>query len=61
MRVRMKIRIMGSRDGVRWPAIGGEVDLPDHEAAKMCASGFAEPVVVEAKESRPAKAKEKRG
>jgi hypothetical protein len=40
----MRIQITGTRDGVRWPAPGGVVDLPDHEAARLCANGRAEPV-----------------
>ena len=45
MKVRMKIQITGSRNGTYWPAPGGEITLPDHEGAKMCAAGSAEPVV----------------
>jgi len=44
VKVRMLMQITGSRDGVRWPAPGGTVELPDAEAAKMCAAGYAEPV-----------------
>lgn len=44
MKVRMKIQITGTRDGVRWPGVGGEIDLPDHEAMRLCANGRAEPV-----------------
>lgn len=44
MKVRMEIQITGTRNGVRWPAPGGEVDLPDGEAADLCAQGFAVPV-----------------
>lgn len=44
MKVRMKIAITGTRDGVRWPGVGGEIDLPDHEAMRLCANGRAEPV-----------------
>lgn len=48
MRVRMLIQLTGTRDGVRWPSRGGEVDLPDREGAKLCAAGYAEPVAVKA-------------
>ncbi|MBK7450573.1 MAG: hypothetical protein IPJ47_14590 [Anaerolineales bacterium] len=48
MRVRLLLQLTGTRDGVRWPAPGGEVDLPDREGAKMCASGYAEPVAAKA-------------
>lgn len=62
MKVRMKEQILGTRDGVRWPAPGGEVNLPDREGAKLCAAGSAEPVAEVAKaEQRPApKRSEKR-
>lgn len=45
MKVRMQIQITGTRNGAYWPAPGGEIDLPDREGAKMCASGVALPVV----------------
>jgi hypothetical protein len=59
MKVKMKAQITGTRNGVAWPAPGGEVDLPDTEGAKLCASGFAIPVV-EDKVEKPAKRAEKR-
>lgn len=40
----MLISISGTRDGQPWPARGGEIVLPDAEAAEMCANGYAEPV-----------------
>lgn len=40
----MKVYISGTRNGEAWPAPGGEVDLPDQEGAKLCASGLATPV-----------------
>lgn len=43
MLVRMKRHITGTRDGVEWPAVGGEIDVPDHEAADLIAAGHAEP------------------
>ena len=65
MKVRMKTQITGTRDGVRWPAPGGVVDLPSREAAKLVDAGFAEAVAeapVERSERRPAaKRAEKRG
>lgn len=45
MKVRMKAQILGARNGVRWPAPGGVVDVMDAEARKLLASGLAEPVV----------------
>lgn len=44
MRVKMKVQITGTRNGVAWPAPGGEVDLPDREGAKLCDAGLATPV-----------------
>lgn len=44
MKVEMKIKIAGSRNGVRWPPAGEVVDLPDGEAADLCAAGLAKPV-----------------
>lgn len=55
MKIRLLEQITGNRDGVRWPAPGATIDLPDNEAAKLCASGRAEPVAEPAKaEKRPA-------
>ena len=45
MKVRMKVQVTGTRNGAYWPAPGGEITLPNHEGAKMCAAGSAEPVV----------------
>jgi len=44
MKIRMKLQIVGSRDGVSYPAAGETMDLPDNEAAKLCAAGLAEPI-----------------
>lgn len=41
MRVRMKQGIGGYRNGEPWPAIGGCIDLPDHEAADLIVAGYA--------------------
>ena len=59
MKIKMLEQITGTRDGVRWPAVGEEIDLPDHEAAKLCAAGRAKPVEtrrasVETATSKPA-------
>jgi len=56
MRIRMKTQILGTRDGEAWPPKGGIKDIPDHEGARLCANGFAEPVVEERIEKRPAPA-----
>lgn len=62
MKVRMKTQVLGNLDGVRWPAPGGEIDLPDRLALHEIAAGRAEPV---AEAPKPAKATarkaEKRG
>lgn len=58
----MNIQITGTRDGVRWPPPGEVKDLPDHEAARLCAAGSAEPVAERAQpEKAVAPAAEKRG
>ena len=57
MKVRMRVQITGLRNNVRWPGPGEVVDLPDAEAAKLCKNGFADPVVEERVEKRPAAAK----
>lgn len=50
----MNTRIEGTRNGVRWPEAGGEVDLPSGEAADLISQGLAAPVVEERTEKRPA-------
>lgn len=44
MKVRMLIDVSGARNGQPWPPRGQDVDLPDDEAAGLCAAGIAEPV-----------------
>jgi hypothetical protein len=39
----MKSRIGGTRNGEEWPAVGGVVDVPDHEAADLITAGYAAP------------------
>ena len=46
MRVRMRVDVSGTRNGAPWPRRGGEIDLPDNEAAQLCAAGMAEPIAV---------------
>mgnify|MGYP006058158817 FL=1 len=61
MKVRMKTQLTGTRNGVRWPAPGGEVTLPDNEGADLCAAGLAEPVAERAQpETATPKRAEKR-
>lgn len=57
MKIKMLTRIEGTRNSIRWPEAGTVIDLPDGEAADLCASGLAEPVAVaptEKAEKRPA-------
>lgn len=51
MKIRMTEQLTGTRNGIRWPKPGEEVELPEHEAAKLLKSGQAEPVV-DSKEER---------
>ena len=44
MKIRMKADVSGSRNGQPWPARGETLELPDDEAANLCANGMAEPV-----------------
>jgi hypothetical protein len=60
MRIRMERQITGTRDGARWPTVGEEVELPDSEAADLCASGLAIPVVEDVTEKAVAPEPEKR-
>lgn len=60
----MKTQILGNLDGVRWPAPGGEIDLPERLALHEIEAGRAEAVAVksqERSEKRPARKPEKRG
>jgi hypothetical protein len=43
MRIRMRVKISSTRDGVEWPDKDGIVDLPDEEAAQLVQAGVAEP------------------
>ena len=50
MKIRLKTEITGLRNGVPWPAVGETTELPDNEAAGMCAAGLAEPVAEKAED-----------
>lgn len=50
MRVTMKARIAGTRNGEDWPAPGEPIDLPQDEAELLVANGLAV-----ADETKPAK------
>lgn len=55
MRVSMRAKITGTRDGADWPSIGGEVDLPESEAADLITTGLAVEVATAAEPEKPAK------
>lgn len=61
MKIKMKVQLTGTRDGVAWPPPGGEVELPDLEGAKLCKAGLATPVVEDRVEKAVAPEPEKRG
>lgn len=44
MKIRMKITVTGTRNGVDWPNKGTILDLPDDEARHYVEAGMAEPV-----------------
>lgn len=46
MRIRMAVKVSGTRDGADWPDIGGVIDVTDEEAEflMMTGMGVAEPV-----------------
>lgn len=43
MRVVMRWKITGTRNGDDWPDAGESIDLPDAEAADLIAGGLATP------------------
>jgi hypothetical protein len=59
MIVRMTVTISGSRDGRPWPRRGETIELPDEEAASLCASRLAVPIPTDDVEKRSAKRKPK--
>jgi hypothetical protein len=46
MRIQLIVKIDGLRNGERWPAVGGIIDLPASEATNMIAHGYAIPAPV---------------
>lgn len=54
MKVRVKNRPSGAYNGKAWPAVGKTIDLPEHVAEGMIASGTVEKVQGRTVESRPA-------
>lgn len=61
MKVRMKLKIQGTRNGVSWPDPGEVVDLPQNEAVKLCDAGYAVPVKEDKVEKAVAPQPESRG
>ncbi len=51
MHVEMKVKIEGTRNGVRWPAPGSVVELGDGEAADLIGLGYAVEVDAPAKKA----------
>jgi hypothetical protein len=49
MKIKMKVGMSGTLNGVPWPPQGGVADVPDVVGAKLCASGLADPVAEEKK------------
>lgn len=41
MKVIMRAAISGTRDGATWPPVGGEIDVPDAEAADLITACLA--------------------
>lgn len=61
MKVRLTAHLSGLRNGEPWPALGGEVNVPDVEGAELCAAGLAVPVAApEKRETADAPVAEKR-
>lgn len=56
MKLRMKTRIEGTRNGLRWPEAGGVVDLPEGEALDLLSEGLAERVEETPEVAKPQKA-----
>lgn len=44
MRIRMKVGLSGTRNGVDWPPAGEETDIPTGEAQHLVDAGIAEKV-----------------
>jgi hypothetical protein len=65
VKVRMKFKLEGTRNNVRWPEAGGVVDLPVGEANDLVSIGYADRVEAEPEVAKPVKAvarkAEKRG
>lgn len=44
MKVKLKVQLSGTRDGVAWPSMGSVVELPEDEARQMLYAGTAGPL-----------------
>ncbi|HVV37589.1 MAG TPA: hypothetical protein VHC63_13350 [Acidimicrobiales bacterium] len=49
----MKLKIQGYRNGVPWPEVGDELDVPEHEADDLISQGYAEEAISEGTSRRP--------
>lgn len=56
MKVKMRVEISGHRNLEPWPKAGETIDLPEAEAAQLCASGMAETVKGNVEKAVPKKA-----
>lgn len=54
MKVRMKLKISGTRNDQQWPEVGEEIDLPADEAKRYIEHGYCE-AVAEAQKEAPKK------
>jgi hypothetical protein len=52
MKVRLTYKLEGLRNGQRWPAVGGEIDVPTSEAINLISHGYAVPVPVPQEQER---------
>jgi hypothetical protein len=52
MKVRLTYKLEGLRNGQRWPAVGGEIDVPTSEAMNLISHGYAVPVLVPQEQER---------
>lgn len=52
MRVRLTYKLEGLRNGQRWPAVGGEIDVPTSEAVNLISHGYAVPVIAPQEQER---------
>jgi hypothetical protein len=46
VRIRLRVGLTGTRNGVEWPPRGSEMDLPEQEARDMIHGGLVDPVTM---------------